>query len=483
MKKRNLIVLITLIVMSCSMNKEDDVVIIKGEISSISATEVRFEWLVDNPIQGIQKTFIAQIDSNSRFSVEIPIERIAKGRISAGNYHYSICLIPGDELFIKLNADTIEYSGKGAEKNTFLYLSQIHGLSDREYYREFNRGTLAPQEFLESLSNFKKKRIDFIEDYADSVKIQKEFIEFYKIETLVIYENLLQNYPRRYAHNNNLAIDSLELSTKYSELDNFSKYVDDAKVISSTYIHNIRNRLFEKALDITVSDTSIKRNDAIYIALFDSLKGKTREYVLTKWILTEFSRDRYDTIAIEKFHKIEKGELAQNTFIAGLNKFNEKRSLIGQPLHPEFSSSQLIDTSGVHLTFGEMMEKYKGKVVYLDFWGMGCGPCRAAMPYSRKLKDKLEDKPIEFVYVSVEQINKNNWGQVFEVTFTDKNHFVMVNGFDSRLHKFMEINWVPCYMIFDKDGKLVDYNADRPTPLIERGETQLEKTLIELALK
>ena len=47
----------------------------------------------------------------------------------------------------------------------------------------------------------------------------------------------------------------------------------------------------------------------------------------------------------------------------------------------------------------------------------------------------------------------------------------------------MEINWVPCYMIFDKEGKLVDFNADRPSSAVAKMETKLEKTLRDLAMK
>jgi thiol-disulfide isomerase/thioredoxin len=483
MKKNILFSLMTFLIMSCSQKQNENIALIKGEVLSGNAEKVKFEWIVDNPISGKGETFVAEIDSNSNFSVEIPIERVATGRISVGRFYHDICLIPGDDFFISIDADTIKYSGKGAEKNNYLYQAEIKGLWDRAYYRELNKGDLSPVDFLESLTEFKQKRINFFESYVDSVELQKEFVDLYKIETEVIFENLIQEYPRRYSYKAKIPQDSLELPEEFIKLNSFSNYVDDSKIVCSGYIHNLRNRLYDKAREITLSDTSIKWNDAIYIALFDSLSGKTREYVLTKWIITEFSRDKYDSVAIGKFNEIEKGELAQNTFILGLNKFNEKRSLVGQPLHQEFSNTLLRDTSGVQLTFGEMMEKYKGKVVYLDFWGMGCGPCRAAMPYAKMLKEKLADEPVEFVYASVEGLRNNNWEKVFEVTFTDKNHYVLENGFNSRLHKFMEISWVPNYMIFDKEGKLTDFNADRPSGMVERGETQLEKTLKKLAMK
>ncbi len=483
MKTNFLFLLLTVFAISCTQKQNDNIVLIKGEVLSGKAKKAKFEWIMDNPISGKGETFIAEIDSNSNFSIEIPLERIASGRITVGSFYHDICLIPGDDFFISVDADTIKYSGKGAEKNNYLYQAEVNKVYDRAYYKESNKGELTPTEFLKSLKNFKQKRLNFFEAYMDSVNLQKEFVDLYKLETEIIYENLIQGYPRRYSYKTKIPKDSLELPEEFIKLNSFSNFVDDSKVVSSDYIHNLRNKLYDKAREITRTDTSIKWDEAIYVALFDSLSGKTREYVLTKWIVTEFSRDKYDSIAIKKFNEIEKGELAQYTFNSALNKFNEKQSLIGQPLHQEFSNTMLKDTAGVSLSFEEMMEKYKGSVVYVDFWGMGCGPCRAAMPYAKKLKEKLKDEPIEFVYASVEKIRKNNWEKVFEVTLTDNNHYVLENGFNSRLHKFMEINWVPSYMIFDKEGNLTDFNADRPSRMVERTETELEKILKELAYR
>jgi thiol-disulfide isomerase/thioredoxin len=484
MKRNILLALVALLIMSCSNQEQNDYsAIIKGEVLSGKAKAVKFEWIVENPISGKGETFIAEIDSNSTFSIEIPLERIATGRITVGRFYHDIYLMPGDNFFVSIDADTITYSGKGAEKNNYVYQTETNGLWNRAYYKESNKGELTPAEFLEFLKQFKQKRLNFLEAYMDSVKLQNEFVDFYKLETEIVYESLIQGYPRRYSYSTKIPQDSLVLPDEYIKLKSFSNYVDDSKIVCSDYIQNLRNKLYDKATEIRKADTLLKWNDAIYVALFDSLSGKTREYVLTKWIVTEFSRDKYDSIAIDKFNEIEKGELAQNTFDAALNKFNEKQALIGQPLHQEFSNTMLKDTAGVNLSFGQMMAKYKGKVVYLDFWSMGCGPCRAAMPYSKILKEKLAGEPIEFVYASLDKIRNEDWSKVFEVTFTDKNHYVLENGFNSRLHKFMEINWVPCYMIFDKEGKLIDFNADRPSSMIENAETDLEKTLKQLASK
>jgi len=84
------------------------------------------------------------------------------------------------------------------------------------------------------------------------------------------------------------------------------------------------------------------------------------------------------------------------------------------------------------------------------------------MPAAKKLKDQLEGKPIEFVYVSNDVKFKNYWSSVIKITETDKNHYLLKDGFNSKLMQFMEMNWVPCYMIFDKQGKMVSYSAPLP---------------------
>lgn len=477
--------LVPLIIVSCSQEEKNKTALIKGSVLTENVAKINFNWIVDNPISGKGNTYSADVDSKGQFSIEIPIDRMATGQIEAGGFYHQICLIPGDNFTMKIEGDTIQFDGKGANKNNFLYATEKNGLWDQSFFWEMNRCELPLNDLFENLIQFKQKRLAFFRTYIDTVELQKEFVKYYEVITQVYFEQIIQQYPEYYAHRNNTPLIIHELPYSFKAYRNFAKYVDDTKVFCPEYLNNLRNNMYSKINEVVLADSTLSWPDAKYTILFDSLSGKTQEYLLTKWICSEFSQDRYDTLAINKFNEIEKDELAKSTFQQAFEKYNAKHALLGQPLHREFSETLLFDTSETKLTFGEMMNTHKGKVVYLDIWSLNCGPCIAAMPDSKKLKEKLSGLPIEFIYLAQDAPSNDVWNRIFEKSFTNKNHFRTVDyqWGSSRMLKFMEINWVPCYMIFDKEGKLVDFNADRPMNVTNDIVSQLEQTLHDLAVK
>ena len=49
------------------------------------------------------------------------------------------------------------------------------------------------------------------------------------------------------------------------------------------------------------------------------------------------------------------------------------------------------------------LQKYKGKVVYVDFWASWCGPCAQSFPYMNKLHGDLHNKGLEIVGVNLDE--------------------------------------------------------------------------------
>ncbi|MDM5181628.1 TlpA disulfide reductase family protein [Massilia sp. DJPM01] len=48
------------------------------------------------------------------------------------------------------------------------------------------------------------------------------------------------------------------------------------------------------------------------------------------------------------------------------------------------------------------LEKYAGKVVYLDFWASWCGPCRQSFPWMNEMQAKYGAQGLQIVGVNVD---------------------------------------------------------------------------------
>jgi thiol-disulfide isomerase/thioredoxin len=479
MNRYFVIIVLILLVYSCKNHEtkfQEKQVSIQGKILSEKVQEIKFYSIIENPLVFRATEYLAKKDSISNFSIKIPIERLAAGLITAGEIKHEICFLPGDIYNIEIGLDSILYKGKGAEKNNFLYATEKIGISDSKFKMISRNRKISPSEFLSAAKEFKNTRLSFLESYPNKKELEPEFLNYYKFQTQIIFENQIQNYY--YKHK--AQIDSLDIKAEYLRLNQLSNIIDDERIISGYYIPYLDRFLTKKRKEIMMNDTNLKYKDVIQALLLDSLHGKTQEYVLASKICSKLSFNTYDSLLINELMKIERDHLTSQTVEKALDKYNQKQSLIGQPLHPEFAETKLADTSNSSLTFEEMMNRYKGNIVFLDIWALNCGPCRMAMPHSKKIKERLSDLPIEFVYITEDSFSENLWTEIFNVSLTNENHYRMINGRgSSRMCKFMDIYYVPSYMIFDKEGKLIDFTAERPF-ISKNGESELEKTLRKL---
>lgn len=110
------------------------------------------------------------------------------------------------------------------------------------------------------------------------------------------------------------------------------------------------------------------------------------------------------------------------------------------------------------------LEDLRGKYVYIDVWATWCGPCRAEIPFLKKVEEKYHGKKIEFVSISVD-VDKDH--EKWKKFVTDKQLggiqlFADKNWMSDFITSF-GINSIPRFILLDPDGKVVSADAARPS--------------------
>ena len=111
------------------------------------------------------------------------------------------------------------------------------------------------------------------------------------------------------------------------------------------------------------------------------------------------------------------------------------------------------------------IEDYIGKVVYVDVWASWCGPCIKQMPAAKALKEKFtaeEKEQIVFMYISIDD-HESRWKGAIEKHGIKGIHLHSPGGWNSAVTQKFSIRGIPRFMLFNKDGELVEPEAKRPS--------------------
>jgi thiol-disulfide isomerase/thioredoxin len=203
---------------------------------------------------------------------------------------------------------------------------------------------------------------------------------------------------------------------------NDSKWYDYKKV-NASYNGPIRGSVLYYKMDYAIDDVKS-------LAELNDYKNAFKHYLVTinpqmqKSISKHFSEKEVDLIKTE----------------------------VGKPA-PKF---MLLSNTGKRFS----LDDFKGKVLYLDMWASWCGPCRAENPAFTKLYRKYKDDDrVAFISIAVHD-GVNDWKKALA---EDKPEWLQLLDKDGKVAISYAANAIPKFILVDKKGNIVSFDALRPS--------------------
>jgi len=124
----------------------------------------------------------------------------------------------------------------------------------------------------------------------------------------------------------------------------------------------------------------------------------------------------------------------------------------------------------------EIIAQNKGKIIVIDYWASWCKPCRKEMPAMKSLMKKYKNSDIAFVFISMD-IDQEKWKEAAEKEGIAEEPYSYMSFQIKKtdLSKTLKGSSIPNYVIFDKNGTMV--NADAPRPTSKKLQAEIDKYL------
>jgi len=456
--KKIVLVLIGLIIFnSCKREKQNNFIIVSGKVLNPVSDSLNLVNRFDYKIH----SFYLTKENTFNDTVNVP-EGLYY--LTGNNIFTSIYLKPNYNLNLtfdsKKSTESVKYLGVGAYENNYLakkkmLMIKLFGFNIWEY-----QGELSEKDFLQLNDSLYKVKKELFDKHKQNFGVDFSFIESNNLK----YEKLDKIYQFEKAKRFVTGDDNFKISSDYpdpfDELDLTNGLLSKAQYYIYFLQHYIRVKTKE----------SWNENDSIdyEVALMKTIGTSIKNIEIKEAIAHHMAIMSLDyTNELDEVLNIANSYISNNTYLDELrNKYRNLKPLLKGSISPTFElydiENNLVSLSGL-----------KGKIVYIDIWATWCLPCVKEIPYLNKLEKEFKDKEIQFVSIS-----KNDKKELWMEMVNEKElGGIQLFAPDNNISFFKEyaVKAIPRFILIDKDGKIIDVNAKRPSD--PKLKEQLEKLL------
>lgn len=444
MKMRNKIVMALLLLMSvCSCKKDDpknDYIILKGKILNANQGEILIESL-----SGFSRKI--KINSAGDFTDTL---KVAAGvyQIQIENNTTPVYLKKGGRIQCKIdlknNHSPFVFSGDYADLNN--YYTQKTSKENTFWSSTNITFALEEQAFENNLKGYQndlEKKIAALDDTPQEIKVKElRSVNYDRLSRKFYY----QNSHGQYVENSNY-----KTSEKFNkELDEIDLSNQDDYLYSSSYRDLVFNIVYFKALQLREKETTPV--EAALLIVISTIDNKIIQEELYYLVLKKFPS--YKPV-LDSFLSLSKNKTRNEEVKESYKIYSRLSTGSPSPIFENYENHNGKKTS---------LADFKGKYVYIDIWATWCSPCRAEIPFLKKIEKEYQGKNIVFVSISVdEQKNKDKWRSMVKKENLSGVQLITDNAYDTKFIKDYVIKGIPRFILLDTNGHIISSEAESPS--------------------
>lgn len=420
-----------------------DYAVLSGKVSSVDAKGEN------------QKLLLLQ---NDEVVKEIPVQADGTFRdtireIGDNHFYYLVenpavqtplYLANGTNMELTLNEEVSKTMVSGSQTKQTQYLIERNSfINDRINGADSNLFGQKPQEFKENVKAFfaeldkKLKAYGFDEEF---VKNQEKWTNYKFVEYLTIFPT----YHRYTSGDEAILPDDFYAERDGIDYDNAEEF----RTID-TYRDLVRSKFYT-----IINNPNDAENIKKFISEVNALKSDNIRADLAKGTFQLISPN--SIVNKEIFDFINKNVTDEKVKEAAKKAYDVATKLTSGSPSPKFSNYENFNGGTTSL------DDFKGKVTYIDIWATWCLPCRGEIPALKELEKKFHGKDVAFVSISIDQ-NKDEWKEFVKSEDLKGVQLFAENAFDSQFIQDYGIRQIPTFIIVDKEGKIVNADAPRPS--------------------
>lgn len=349
---------------------------------------------------------------------------------------YPVYLREGEELHMDIKDGNIVYSGHiSAENKVFSDWYKLVGSMRKLGYSEEGR-KLAPSDYVKTLESLIKPVNNFVKKINTGNKKFDRYVKYmlpYSFKSDIL-KPFLEGFGFEKKNDYPEYLVKMITSEKFNDKNIWSLPFGNSFIINLGFVrHIVYNGEQGYISDLITPEISSPELKAEFILdqVENNYPQKLGEFIAknSKYMITSSQKEKMKTC--------------------------ERRFKMKQP-GGEWIDFAYPDAEGKihHLT------DYLGKVVVLDVWATWCAPCVKEQPFLEELEKSFENQNVVFLSISIDT-DKEKWAEMVKSKKLSGIHLLSKNR--GPIVEDYGVDAVPKFIVFDKNGKTVSFEAPRPS--------------------